>query len=90
LKQVATELENYPDAEVLVEGHTDNVGSDEVNQVISEKRASSVATSLKKDYGVRNNIAVIGKGKNEPIASNDTAEGRAQNRRVEITITTAD
>ena len=90
LKQVATELENYPDAEVLVEGHTDNVGSDEVNQVISEKRASSVATSLKKDYGVRNNIAVIGKGKSEPIASNDTAEGRAQNRRVEITITTAD
>jgi len=90
LKQVATELENYPDAEVLVEGHTDNVGGDEVNQVISEKRAASVATSLKKDYGVRNNIAVIGKGKSEPIASNDTAEGRAKNRRVEITITTAD
>ena len=90
LKQVATELENYPEAEVLVEGHTDNVGGDEINQVISEKRAASVATSLKQDYGVRNNIAVIGKGKKEPIASNDTAEGRAKNRRVEITITTAD
>ena len=90
LKQVATELENYPDAEVLVEGHTDNVGSDEVNQKISEQRASSVATALKKDYGVKNNISVIGKGKTEPIASNDTAEGRAKNRRVEIIVTTND
>lgn len=88
LKQVATELENYPDAEVLVEGHTDNVGGDEINQTISEKRAASVATSLKKDYGVKNNISVIGKGKREPIASNDTAQGRAKNRRVEIILTT--
>jgi outer membrane protein OmpA-like peptidoglycan-associated protein len=90
LKQVATELEGYPDAEVLVEGHTDNVGGDEINQKISEQRASSVATTLKKDYGVKNNISVIGKGKTEPIASNDTAEGRAKNRRVEIIVTTAE
>ena len=90
LKQVATELEGYPDAEVLVEGHTDNVGGDEINQKISEQRASAVATTLKKDYGVKNNISVIGKGKTEPIASNDTAAGRAQNRRVEIIITTND
>ena len=88
LRQVATELENYPDAEVLVEGHTDNVGGDEINQTISEKRAASVATALKKDYGVKNNISVIGKGKREPIASNDTAQGRAKNRRVEIILTT--
>ena len=90
LKQVATELENYPDAEVLVEGHTDNVGSDEINQKISEQRASSVATALKKDYGVKNNISAIGKGKTEPIASNATAEGRAKNRRVEVILTTAE
>ncbi|MBR3655010.1 MAG: OmpA family protein, partial [Elusimicrobia bacterium] len=90
LRQVAAELENYPDAEVLIEGHTDNVGSDEVNQRISENRAASVANTLKKDYKVKNPIAVIGKGKKEPIASNDTAEGRAKNRRVEIIITTAE
>ena len=88
LKQVARELESYPEAEVLVEGHTDNVGGDEINQKISEKRASTVATALKKDYGVKNNISAIGKGKTEPIASNDTAEGRAKNRRVEIIVTT--
>ena len=88
LKQVARELESYPDAEVLVEGHTDNVGGDEINQQISEKRASAVATTLKKDYGVKNNISAIGKGKTEPIASNDTAEGRSKNRRVEIIVTT--
>ena len=90
LKQVAAELENYPDAEVLIEGHTDNVGSDEVNQRISENRAASVANTLKNEYKVKNHIAVIGKGKKEPIASNDTAEGRAKNRRVEIIITTAE
>ena len=90
LRQVAAELENYPDAEVLIEGHTDNVGSDEVNQRISENRAASVANALKKDYKVKNPIAVIGKGKKEPIASNDTAEGRAKNRRVEIILTTAE
>jgi len=90
LKQVARELENYPDADVLVEGHTDNVGGDEINQKISEERASTVATTLKKDYGVKNDISVIGKGKTEPIASNDTAAGRAKNRRVEIILTTAE
>jgi len=88
LRQVARELENYPDADVLIEGHTDNVGSDEVNQKISENRASTVATTLKRDFNVKNDISVIGKGKKEPIASNATAEGRAKNRRVEIILTT--
>lgn len=88
LRQVARELENYPNADVLVEGHTDNVGSDEVNQKISENRASTIATTLKRDFNVKNDISVIGKGKKEPIASNATAEGRAKNRRVEIILTT--
>ncbi|MDR9824122.1 OmpA family protein, partial [Vibrio sp. FNV 38] len=79
---------NYPEADVLIEGHTDNVGSDEVNQKISENRASTVATTLKRDFNVKNDISVIGKGKKEPIASNATAEGRAKNRRVEIILTT--
>ena len=90
LRQVAKELENYPDADVLIEGHTDNVGSDEANQKISENRASAIATTLKKDFNVKNYISVIGKGKKEPIVSNATAEGRAKNRRVEVIVTTAE
>ena len=90
LKEVANEIQNYPDAEVLIEGHTDSVGSDEVNQKLSEQRASSVATSLKKDHKIKNDISVIGKGEKEPIASNATKEGRAKNRRVEIILTTAE
>ncbi|MBO7611383.1 MAG: autotransporter domain-containing protein, partial [Elusimicrobia bacterium] len=90
LKEVAQEIKNYPDADVLIEGHTDSIGSDEVNQKLSEQRASSVATSLKKDYKITNNISVIGKGEKEPIASNETEAGRAKNRRVEIILTTAE
>ncbi|MBR3654680.1 MAG: autotransporter domain-containing protein [Elusimicrobia bacterium] len=90
LKEVAKELENYPDADVLIEGHTDSVGSDSVNQKISEKRAAAIARTLNVEYGVKNNISVIGKGEKEPIASNETEAGRAQNRRVEIILTTAE
>ena len=85
LGKLAEVLNKQTEIEVMIEGHTDNVGGDEINQRISEQRAASVATSLKKDFGVKNNISVIGKGKTEPIASNDTKEGRAQNRRVYIT-----
>lgn len=88
LAQVVEELKQYPeDSEVLVEGYTDSVGPDDVNQKLSEDRAATIAKTLKKDYNVKNNINVIGKGEKEPIASNKTAEGRAKNRRVEILIT---
>jgi len=90
LKEVAKELESYPDADVLIEGHTDSVGSDSVNQKISEKRAAAIARTLNVEYGAKNNISVIGKGEKEPIASNATEAGRAQNRRVEIILTTAE
>ena len=90
LKKVAKELEKYPEAEILIEGHTDSVGAEDVNQRISEERAAAMAQSLKKDYKVLNNISVIGKGEKEPIASNATKEGRAKNRRVEIILTTAE
>ena len=86
LKLVARELEDKPEAEVIIEGHTDNIGSDEVNQRISEERATAAAGILRNDYNVKNEIAVVGKGKREPIASNDTEEGRAQNRRIEVII----
>jgi outer membrane protein OmpA-like peptidoglycan-associated protein len=76
----------YPSLHVAVEGHTDSVGSDEYNQDLSEHRAQSV-----RDYFVQQGISASaiearGFGKSEPIASNDTAEGRQQNRRVELVL----
>jgi outer membrane protein OmpA-like peptidoglycan-associated protein len=76
----------YPSLHVAVEGHTDSVGSDEYNQELSEHRAQSV-----RDYFVQQGIPAgaiefRGFGKSEPIASNETAEGRQQNRRVELVL----
>ena len=88
LAQVVEELKLYPeDSELLIEGHTDSVGPDSVNQKLSEDRAKAIAKSLKEDYKIKNGIHLIGKGEKEPIASNNTKEGRAKNRRVEILIT---
>ena len=88
LAQVVEELKQYPDdSELLIEGYTDSVGPDDVNQKLSEDRAAAIATTLKKDYNVKNNINVIGKGEQDPIAPNNTTAGRAKNRRVEIIIT---
>jgi outer membrane protein OmpA-like peptidoglycan-associated protein len=74
----------YPTLHVTIEGHTDSVGGDEYNQQLSEHRAQAV-----RDYFVQQGINAAsveahGYGKNEPIASNDTPEGRQQNRRVEL------
>jgi outer membrane protein OmpA-like peptidoglycan-associated protein len=71
---------------VSVVGHTDNRGNEEKNQELSEKRASAVSSALM-DLGVaEDRIETKGAGQSEPIADNDTAEGRRQNRRVEINI----
>jgi outer membrane protein OmpA-like peptidoglycan-associated protein len=76
----------YPDLRLAIEGNTDSVGTDAMNQALSEKRASSVL-----DYLAQQNIPAAsmtsqGFGKTQPIASNDTAEGRQQNRRVELVV----
>lgn len=76
----------YPSLHLAVEGHTDSVGSDDYNQNLSERRAESV-----RDYFVQQGISSAtieahGYGKTEPIASNDTPEGRQQNRRVELVL----
>jgi outer membrane protein OmpA-like peptidoglycan-associated protein len=76
----------YPSLHLAVEGHTDSVGSDEYNQSLSERRAQSV-----RDYFVQQGIAADavearGFGKSDPIASNDTPDGRQQNRRVELVL----
>ncbi len=86
LDTVATSLKTYPNSLIDVYGHTDATGSDTYNQTLSENRARVVADYLSA-HGV--NLARIrstGFGKTQPIASNDTLEGRAANRRVEIKI----
>lgn len=80
-------FKEYPDTDLLVIGYTDNVGSQSYNKPLSEQRAQSV-----KDYLISKGIASsrltsTGKGIEDPIADNSTAEGRAKNRRVEVTIT---
>ena len=86
LNELAANFSQYPDNRITVEGHTDSTGSDAYNQRLSEQRASSVADYLI-DRGVAaNSITVYGYGELRPKSSNDTAEGRQLNRRVEIHI----
>ncbi len=84
LVQFAKGLGDNPSALVKVVGHTDSVGTDTNNQRLSIERADAVRDLLE-DRGVaKSRLDVVGRGEREPIASNDTAEGRAKNRRVEI------
>ena len=76
----------YPSLHVAVEGHTDSVGSDQYNQDLSEHRAQSVRDYFVQQRISAHSIEARGFGKSEPIASNDTAEGRQQNRRVELVL----
>ena len=73
------------DTDVAIYGHTDNTGSAAVNEKLSLQRAQSVADFLK-GKGMENKMTVEGKSFNEPVADNSTAEGRKQNRRVEVFI----
>ncbi|HEX7707388.1 MAG TPA: OmpA family protein [Thermoanaerobaculia bacterium] len=84
LREMADVFNRYGDTRLIVAGHTDSVGSVAYNQRLSERRASSVANYLQ-DLGVRGSrLDARGYGKSEPRASNNTASGRQQNRRVEI------
>ena len=82
---VARTLADYPGTDVEVIGHTDNSGSAAYNQDLSQRRAVSVANVLRESGVPNGRIAAYGRGEDQPIASNLTVEGRAQNRRVEIT-----
>lgn len=84
---LADSLNKYPQSIVTVTGHTDNTGSAGYNQDLSERRATSVASVLRSGGVSSSRIRVVGAGENRPIATNQTAAGRAQNRRVDITIT---
>ena len=86
LSQLATTLKKYPDTNILIEGHTDNTGTREINQPLSERRAQSVATYLSSMGVDRTRMTTQGYADSQPVADNSTAAGRAQNRRVEIAI----
>ena len=87
LSRVAYNLDQFPDTDITVVGYTDNTGTEQLNQTLSEERAQSVASYLEAHGVNASRVKTLGEGWNDPIASNSTPEGRAQNRRVEIYIT---
>ncbi|MGE8187626.1 OmpA family protein [Pseudomonas sp. NPDC086278] len=86
LDALMAKLQNADVVSIKVVGHTDSVGSDAYNQALSERRASSVAAYLLSQGLAPNKLTSEGKGESEPVADNETEEGRAKNRRVEIHI----
>ena len=86
MDKLASFLKQFPDRKVLIEGFTDSVGKDSYNRTLSERRAQAAGDALVQRGVDRARISARGFGKSHPVASNDSAEGRAMNRRVEIVI----
>lgn len=86
LRTLAANLQRYPNSTVDVIGHTDSVGDEAYNQNLSARRAAAVSAILTGNGVPASRIRAYGRGELEPIARNDTASGRAANRRVEIVI----
>jgi outer membrane protein OmpA-like peptidoglycan-associated protein len=85
LKEIGTMLKEHVDLKLTIEGHTDNVGKAESNQTLSEKRAAAVRQYLIDTYQIDGaRLEAKGLGQSKPVGTNDTAEGRQQNRRVEL------
>lgn len=89
LGKIAEQLKGNSDVHIAIEGHTDSVGNDEKNMELSEKRANAVRDYLVSNGVPAERVTATGKGEADPVASNKTAAGRLQNRRVELVITTA-
>ncbi len=86
LGKLVTFLNKYPERTVAIEGYTDSVGSEDYNQRLSERRADSVKTYLTRQGIGSTRLSASGKGESDPVAANDSASGRQQNRRVEVVI----
>jgi len=87
VNEIGAILAKYPEDRIVVVGHTDNVGSDEYNQRLSENRANAVKVQLLSKGVTDENITTVGMGESQPVSPNATKEGRGQNRRVELNIT---
>lgn len=90
LMKFAETLKQYPDTEILVAGHTDNVGTEQYNMTLSQQRANAVANVLKANNVSRNRLTILGYGEKTPVADNTAESGREQNRRVEFAIVAND
>ena len=87
MQKVSRALNVFPRSQVVIEGHTDSYGSDDANMSLSRRRAQAVSAYLTSQFGVQAfRISAVGYGETRPIANNDTPEGRARNRRIEIRI----
>lgn len=86
LNEISETLSQFDDVEIQISGHTDNIGDDDYNQELSENRANEVKKYLQEKIGSEISFTTIGYGETRPISSNDTEEGQAKNRRVEISI----
>ncbi len=86
LEEIASVMNANPEVEITIEGHTDSRGSEESNQVLSEKRAGSVMQFLVNAGVEQARLSAVGKGEYEPIATNDTPEGMAKNRRITFVV----
>jgi outer membrane protein OmpA-like peptidoglycan-associated protein len=86
LNSVALVLEEYNKTLIVVSGHTDSIGSVQYNQRLSEDRAGSVANYLRGQKIISDRLEIVGFGEGQPVANNQTAQGRELNRRVEMTL----
>ena len=86
LQSVGANLNRYPNSRIEVIGHTDNTGDDEINVPLSKSRAEAVADYLVSQGVPAGSVSADGAGSSQPVTSNATADGRAQNRRTEITV----
>ncbi|MEO5905807.1 MAG: OmpA family protein, partial [Saprospiraceae bacterium] len=86
LKQLLDFLKRYPDLQVEIRGHTDNVGTDDYNQILSQRRSVAVVSWLVTKGIAKNRLISSGFGSSEPISTNATSAGRSQNRRVEVKV----
>jgi len=86
LNELAATLKKYDDTDVLVEGHTDADGADDHNRTLADRRAHTVKSYLVSQGVTSGRFSTMGYGETQPIADNSTAEGKAQNRRVEVAI----
>ena len=87
LNDLTKVLQKYPDTNIEIQGHTDNVGTEDYNQNLSERRASSVSNYLRSNSISSSRVSIRGYGENAPRYTNDTETGRSQNRRVDFLIT---
>jgi outer membrane protein OmpA-like peptidoglycan-associated protein len=89
LDKLAAYLQQNPAARAIIEGHTDNVGSDATNYALSERRAAAVAAALQVRGIGSDRLETVGFGEGYPVATNDTSAGREENRRVEVVLSDA-